>query len=82
MNKKFDATPEYITNQDTSNLKSNNSKPIRKKKNILPIMTIETGRGRSEEDNDKLKRLLEKGFTAIYIKSNGQEIARYTYVFR
>ncbi|WP_158659178.1 hypothetical protein [Paenibacillus polymyxa] len=45
-------------------------------------MTIETGRGRSEEDNDKLKRLLEKGFTAIYIKSNGQEIARYTYVFR
>lgn len=32
MNKKFDATVEYITNQDTSNLKSNNSKPIRKRR--------------------------------------------------
>ncbi|OMF43421.1 hypothetical protein [Paenibacillus peoriae] len=60
MNKKFDDTVKYITNQDTSNLKSNKSKPIRKKKN-LPIMTIETGRGRIEEKNDKLKRLLEKG---------------------
>ncbi|WDM22897.1 hypothetical protein [Paenibacillus polymyxa] len=81
MNKQFDATPEYITNQDTTDPKSNNSKPIRKKKNILPIMTIETGRGRSQEDNDKLKRLLEKGFTAIYSNTNGQEIARHTYVF-
>ncbi|MGG1615612.1 hypothetical protein ACIFQM_02220 [Paenibacillus sp. NRS-1782] len=81
MNKKFDATTEYITNQDASNPNSNNSKPIRKKKNLLPIMTIETGRGRSEEDNDKLKRLLEKGFTAIYSNTNGQEIARHTYLF-
>lgn len=32
MNKQFDATVEYITNQDTSTLKSNNSKPIRKRR--------------------------------------------------
>ncbi|WP_231503508.1 hypothetical protein, partial [Paenibacillus sp. 1-18] len=32
MNKQFDATPEYITNQDTSNLKSNNSKRSGKRK--------------------------------------------------
>ncbi|URJ35156.1 hypothetical protein MF625_004486 [Paenibacillus polymyxa] len=61
MNKEYDATVEYITNQDTSNPKSNSSKPIRKKKNISPIMTIETEHGRNQEDNDKFKRLLEKG---------------------
>lgn len=32
MNKQFDATVEYIANQDTSNLNSNNSKPIRKRR--------------------------------------------------
>ncbi len=44
-------------------------------------MTIETERGRNEEDNDKLKRLLEKGFTANYSITNDQESARHTYVF-
>ncbi|MEC0234967.1 hypothetical protein P4H71_11575 [Paenibacillus kribbensis] len=81
MNKQFDATTVYITNQYTDNPKSNNSKPIRKKRNILPIMTIETERGRNEEDNDKLKCLLEKGFTANYSNTNDQESARHTYVF-
>ncbi|OMF72873.1 hypothetical protein BK143_11595 [Paenibacillus peoriae] len=49
MNKQFDATSEYITNENTSGLKSNDSKLTRKKKNFLPLMTIETGRRRSEE---------------------------------
>ncbi|MBP1310808.1 hypothetical protein JOD82_003922 [Paenibacillus sp. 1182] len=31
--------------------------------------------------NDKLKRLLERGLTAIYSNTNGQKIARHTYVF-
>ncbi|MNW40921.1 hypothetical protein D3C74_180460 [compost metagenome] len=32
MNKKFDATVEYITNQDIPNPKSNDSKPIKKRR--------------------------------------------------
>ncbi|MCF2719477.1 hypothetical protein LWE69_20795 [Paenibacillus sp. UKAQ_18] len=44
-------------------------------------MTIETGRGRGKENNDKLKRLLEKGFIVLYSNTNGQEVARHTYGF-
>lgn len=52
--KSYDNTEEYKTDEegDTHKLK----------KNPLPIITIETGRSRSKADNEKLKKLLEKGF--------------------
>ncbi|AJA48519.1 hypothetical protein CPAST_c24490 [Clostridium pasteurianum DSM 525 = ATCC 6013] len=51
---KYDYKKEYK--------KDENGNEIRVKKNIAPIITVETGRSRNEEQTAKLKKLLENGF--------------------
>jgi ribosomal protein S15P/S13E len=54
LKKEYDTLEEFKTDED------GNSKKV--KKNKLPIITIETGRSRSDKDNEKLEKLLKEGF--------------------
>lgn len=54
----YDDAVEYKTDE--------NGNEIRVKKNIAPIITVETGRSRNKEQTDKLRRLLPEG---VYINT-------------
>ena len=54
MGKSYDYESETTTNE--------NGETVKIKRNKLPIITIETGRQRTDEDNKKLQKLLEEGF--------------------
>ena len=54
MGKSYDYKAETTTNDD--------GEIIKVKKNRLPLITIETGRNRSDKDNQKLGKLLNEGF--------------------
>lgn len=54
MDRKYDDTVEYIADE--------NGTEVRVKKNFVPIITIETGRSRNNEQTAKLEKLLNEGF--------------------
>ncbi len=54
MDRKYDDTIEYKTDK--------NGNEVRVKKNLLPIITIETGRSKNKEQTVKLEKLLKEGF--------------------
>lgn len=58
-----------------------NGKKVKVKKNLLPLISIETGRSRSKEDTQKLERLLKEGFVAQFIDSKGTHTHTNTYKF-
>ncbi|SCW83429.1 hypothetical protein SAMN04487970_106124 [Paenibacillus tianmuensis] len=81
MKRKYEPIIEYQTNKDGSLVKSISGTPIKIKKNVLPIITIETGRDRSAKTNEKLSKLLNEGFTANYHDSKGNNISVQKFVF-
>lgn len=81
MKRKYDDIIEYKKQSDGSITKTKSGTPIKKKKNVLPIITIETGRNRSDETNDKLRNILTNGFSANYLDSNGKIISVQKFVF-
>ncbi len=54
MDRKYDDNIEYKTDK--------NGNEVRVKKNLLPIITIETGRSKNKEQTVKLEKLLKEGF--------------------
>ncbi|MEC1788619.1 hypothetical protein [Schinkia azotoformans] len=58
-----------------------NGKKVKVKKNLLPLISIEAGRSRSKEDTKKLKILLNDGFSAQFVDSNGMHTHTNTYKF-
>jgi hypothetical protein len=81
MKRQYEVDIEYKKNEDGSLTKSKSGASIKIKKNVLPIMTIETGRGRSIETNGKLKNLLSEGYTANYYSGSGKLISTDKFVF-
>ncbi|MCP3776708.1 hypothetical protein NLX71_26065 [Paenibacillus sp. MZ04-78.2] len=81
MKRKYEPIIEYQTNKDGSLVKSISGTPIKIKKNVLPIITIETGRDRSAKTNEKLSKLLNEGFTANYHDSKGNIVSVQKFVF-
>lgn len=81
MKRKYDDFIEHKKNTDGSITKTKSGTPIKKKKNVLPIITIETGRNRTDETNNKLKNILTDGFSANYLDSNGNIISVQKFVF-
>jgi hypothetical protein len=81
MNRTYESVIEYKKLPDGTIVKSETGTPLKIKKNVLPIITIETGRGRSKETNEKLAKLLHEGFTANYRDSKGNVVSAQKFVF-
>ncbi|NHN34691.1 hypothetical protein [Paenibacillus agricola] len=81
MKRQYESAIEYKKNEDGALTKSKSGASIKIKKNVLPIMTIETGRGRSSETNEKLAKLLNEGFIAKYYSESGKLTNTHKFVF-
>lgn len=81
MKRKYEHAIEYKRDEDGSIMRMKSGAPMKVKKNVLPIITIETGRDRSEDTNEKLAKLLNEGFTANYYSETGKLLGTHKFVF-
>lgn len=81
MKRQYNDNIELKKNSDGTIMKTKSGTPIKKKKNVLPIITIETGRNRSDDTNDKLRNILTNGFSANYLDPDGNIISVQKFVF-